>query len=826
MKDDYKERMKYKPSNIRVKIYLFLKKIHLVGPIKRIIQKIRVIRKKLGCPSRYVSPEEMEMLKREDMFHRSYQEFFQEIEGYKTSSVLNNVVISGYISTFTKGGNQFFEKLNEQMPEIEWVVLSQSGREVTKREKSKIAFEALSVPRVPFKNGYDKYLDITLTEEMKQTIETHEYLQDAVYNVKSYHDDMGQGYAEALVYYTYLYARVLVEKLHPKMVILHNKLYPMHDVIMNVCNELEVKTLFFEFGALPGTFALEDKGQMGGSHVSVNYEAFMSLPVSSEEINAAKNVCSYLRESGLNRNIQPTTNAKNELLGKIKKGRPIILYAGQNDFDSGICPYKEYSKQLYSPIFKDSNEAAIFLAELAKKNNWNLIYKPHPLPVKHGRCMAESLPQNVIWISDIDINEIIDMADVVVTILSQVGDISLIRGKATLMLGFTQLRGKGCCYEAFEAEQIEKEMKNALTKGFTKVQQDAFVRHVARCLKYYLYDDLSNREIRFGKTIEECADYVHKHLVIGQSVQNEKCLFYCRNLYELEVAFNISSILESGCHKHLMVESDLYQWMQKFLKMQLFEKVFQYDIHKLNEEYTQLFIPAIDGEGEQLYNYLSIRNMGITVHLYDNGSVIEEYNENLLFQQLSDVWMCEPFMRGWNNMSRRIHKVQKKFVLPDNMMVTKQINEKYIFIETDLFEKKIVSNEIDLLDILAENVGIKNIVVKIFSEKSKCRFEMRGYKTMLVSDNEWLLMAKNGSLNNKNIISVYPSNVYLKNVAKREVYLYELFVGRFPVLKCDDFQNSMKKYIEDANSSLGICLKPRNIAEYLEFIKYLERNEG
>ena len=116
------------------------------------------------------------------------------------------------------------------------------------------------------------------------------------------------------------------------------------------------------------------------------------------------------------------------------------------------------------------------------------------------------LPPEVLFIEYADINELIDIADVVVTILSTTNYNALTRYKPVVMLGYNQTRGKGCTYEAFEKEEIEDTIKEALEKGFTKEQQDAFLKHIAQCLKYYLYDDLQDRPIRYGRPVPKSID--------------------------------------------------------------------------------------------------------------------------------------------------------------------------------------------------------------------------------------------------------------------------------------------------------------------------------
>jgi CDP-glycerol glycerophosphotransferase (TagB/SpsB family) len=190
---------------------------------------------------------------------------------------------------------------------------------------------------------------------------------------------------------------------------------------------------------------------------------------------------------------------------KLKPGRPVIFYAGQNDFESGLQPYNENSKKYHSPVFSSSAAAALFLAELCDKNQWNFIYKPHPI-MKMFDNNSVTLPASAIEVGLIDINDLIDISDLVITILSTVGYISLIRHKPTLMLGYTQLKDKGCTYQAFSLSLIEDEIKNALQHGFSLNQKQAFTKHIAQMLKYCSYDDYSDRPIRYGRKIEELMD--------------------------------------------------------------------------------------------------------------------------------------------------------------------------------------------------------------------------------------------------------------------------------------------------------------------------------
>ena len=87
--------------------------------------------------------------------------------------------------------------------------------------------------------------------------------------------------------------------------------------------------------------------------------------------------------------------------------------------------------------------------------------------------------------------------------VSGVSYISLIRGKPLVELAYTPLKSKGCCYEPDSEADIEFKIKKALKDGYTTEQEKAFIRHVAQVNKYYYFDDLGSRAIRYGGSIEE-----------------------------------------------------------------------------------------------------------------------------------------------------------------------------------------------------------------------------------------------------------------------------------------------------------------------------------
>ena len=118
-----------------------------------------------------------------------------------------------------------------------------------------------------------------------------------------------------------------------------------------------------------------------------------------------------------------------------------------------------------------------------------------------------------------DINDVIDFSDVTITILSSTAYVALIRKKPVVMLGYNQLRRKDCTYEAFTKDNIDFAISSAINEGFSQKQQDAFTKHIAQLLKYYLYADLEVGAVTFGKPLPKNINDVYElsELVCGKS---------------------------------------------------------------------------------------------------------------------------------------------------------------------------------------------------------------------------------------------------------------------------------------------------------------------
>lgn len=441
--------------------------------------------------------------KKQQIFDQEFNALYQEIcaAASPKQAGKQRIIVTGILQTEKKPTLfRFFEAISRELRDTELIFLDEQAKPIETERHSHHY-----IPRAIRAAGYEPHLPFHLSRQEKCCIAMDPEIQKAAEFLYARQQDMTLSYAKALAYrYDQIY-RVAIEVYQPDAVIIWSEFPALHMLCRHICREYGVIPVYMEYGSLPGTFSLDARGQMGESWIAQDYQSFRQLPVEQHQMEHASRVLSYLRDSQLNRNKQETSTAELEKLQKrLTAGKPIVLFAGQNDFDSGLLPYDSAAKQNHSPLFADSMEALAYLADAADEIGYQLIYKPHPAMAERTVQQAEKLPQNVHVILHTDIHKIIDFSDLVITVVSQTGYVSCIREKATLTLGYNQLRGKGATYEAYSLEQMIPAIQEALRYGMTEEKKKNFLIHTAQMLQYGVYDDLTDRTLRFGQSTE-CA---------------------------------------------------------------------------------------------------------------------------------------------------------------------------------------------------------------------------------------------------------------------------------------------------------------------------------
>lgn len=407
----------------------------------------------------------------------------------------NRTLIAGGMAAFDKGIIHFLHRWNEKMEPL--ILLSEVTGEFRRYTADTVHFPFICTPHLLSKEIVVCGIDLDMNDDADRLYNQSEYIRAAVMNLSKQYNNLGKNYAVIWAYYAHRYINLLLSKLKLFHVILWNAFYPFHIIFKNICQERNIVISYMEFGCMPGTFSLDGAGQQGESWVALHH-----CKKCGDTTDALK-IIHWIRKKHLNRNVQPLTQFNCTSILRYKKDEPIILYLGQYDYESGLFPYTCRTKYFHSPFFKSSNDAAHVIESICQSNNWNFVYKIHPLMAQKGETYKLDCNTSGIVVNEVDLYSLIESADIVITILSQGAYHALIQEKPVIMLGYNQLRNKKCIYQLRSGRRwrLEYLIKKGLKRKYTNRQRKNFENHVAHLLKEYLYDDGLHNGMPFGKSL-------------------------------------------------------------------------------------------------------------------------------------------------------------------------------------------------------------------------------------------------------------------------------------------------------------------------------------
>jgi len=301
----------------------------------------------------------------------------------------------------------------------------------------------------------------------------------------------------------------LITKLKPSLCIIWHQFNGTSMILTDLCKAKNIPYVYGHLGVLPGTVVFEPNGQMAESWVSLEKEKFCSLEVLPEDIEKATDYIRFVRKKKMDRKKQRLKCSVHEKIAQHRKrGRKVIFYAGQNDYRSGMLPRSLKNSHIHSPHYLSTIQALKHLEEISIKKNWGIIFKPHPNIESKYINKTNMFGDHIDMVIGANIFNCICQSDVTVTILSSVGYQSLIHGKPVLQLGNSQLSGMGCIYEISSREGIDILLEKAIDEGFADCQKVAWINHVARLLRYYLFAYDEDVEEIMGRGTDVSAEYL------------------------------------------------------------------------------------------------------------------------------------------------------------------------------------------------------------------------------------------------------------------------------------------------------------------------------
>lgn len=255
----------------------------------------------------------------------------------------------------------------------------------------------------------------------------------------------------------------IMQDFMPQLVVIWNGFHAIEQVLADLANQAGCPLAWLERGPFPGTLQLDDKGILAAS--SVAGEPDWSWPARSRQKHwqaIFKNLVQDYTSGASSWWPQPETVGPDAVRSKlgIEPERKVVVFFGQVDEDS--------QNLFFAPRFDDNLAAWSWLTKhLATESGLMVVGKHHP---KSRRLVAEyrksvELVANAVWVEDISVHDLLQVADLVVAVNSSTIFEALMSGKPALALGDSLLSKKSIAYEITDIDSPAVELKAALQSG-------------------------------------------------------------------------------------------------------------------------------------------------------------------------------------------------------------------------------------------------------------------------------------------------------------------------------------------------------------------------
>lgn len=379
----------------------------------------------------------------------------------------------------------FFRRLSEKAGKDDFLVIAPAGVMNEEDTSRSYGFLFRQIPVFSLdKNSFNE-LDMGLSSDDERFIKEVE-------NFKDYPDSFERRMANRNRYYWY---KKVFSTISVKQVFYWGCWFEAYYFLRHLAYLNTAGFYVMEYGWLPGTFCIDPLGSAGESFLMSRPELIQNHAlVDREKIVKIKN---YIKKSKLDSWTFKVFDEDDKKLTKLDE-RPRILFIGMGEKGIAVVNGSEKWRRSVSSSVNSTKEAVNILSDICDRNDWNLIIKPHPEVSTFGEEI-EKEHNNIVFIKEKRIDDLLEISDVVVSIVSSVEVKALIYGKPVVQLGHSPLQHTGATYYAGSGTEIEDLLKKALKQGFTEAQEMKFDSYLEFMLENYWYDDMQPREVRYGK---------------------------------------------------------------------------------------------------------------------------------------------------------------------------------------------------------------------------------------------------------------------------------------------------------------------------------------
>lgn len=286
----------------------------------------------------------------------------------------------------------------------------------------------------------------------------------------------------------------MLNVLKPEKVIMWGGWSITNYIVESIAKKKGIPYGYMEHGWLPGTYQVDPKGIMGQSEYAGSLEIQQCKDFVEDKYDIEQ-IKHFIKDTQLDTRIFQETKEDNRALENIDHNKKTIFLVGMDDYGMQMNPNNIYWSKYISSNVKSTEEALDRLVSICKENQYNLIFKPHP-----GNPVSDWIEKSneIILVKKCAVDKLIKLADVVVSIGSAVDFKTLIYDKPLVQLGLNALVGKECTYVVKNKEDFKSKIEQAMSFGFTDKQRGNYNNLLQNLLQKYLWDDLTERTVRYG----------------------------------------------------------------------------------------------------------------------------------------------------------------------------------------------------------------------------------------------------------------------------------------------------------------------------------------
>lgn len=307
-----------------------------------------------------------------------------------------------------------------------------------------------------------------------------------------------------------------IKNFRPQAILMWCQFAWWNRIIKFCCIKNNIKYFFLEFGYLPHTIVFDEEGQMAESHILKNPDKFYESEILENDLYKTKQYLSSSIELKPSRKeSEPCFNNSEAQIffDNVSKGKPNIVYFGQNDPCAGLVPDWGKKSKIHSPIFTGTFDALEFLYLIIDKEKYNFFFKPHPYNYKQQEvyCNEKYGAKLTLIPSSLNIYNCLENTDLSITIVSAVAYLSLMMDTPVLQIGNSPLINSGAVYkEVKNKSNISRIIERAVNEKMTEEMKNKWIRHCSLLLKYHLISNMDINQSFTSRSIDSIFNVIHK----------------------------------------------------------------------------------------------------------------------------------------------------------------------------------------------------------------------------------------------------------------------------------------------------------------------------